>query len=235
MGYGRFDSTAYVHYADVARTKTRGQLFKQRCIDHDLDPVHIQMRESRDSELNPLATPIIVGLDVTGSMGHIAEIMAKEKLGILVNEVLQRKPVDDPHLMFMGIGDVMYDRAPLQVTQFEPDNIIVDQLTRIWLESGGGGNSFESYDLAWMFAAHRTATDQWDKRREKGFIFTIGDELFPQKANRRYAKSVLGRDCPRWVSPEAFYKAACKRYHVFHVVVEQGSYANSRVPKVLSN
>jgi hypothetical protein len=234
MGYRRFDTAAYAHYADAVRSQSRGELFATRGgIADELNPIRIQMRESRDSELNPQATPLIVGLDVTGSMGHIAEIMAKEKLGILVDEVLQRQPIPDPHLMFLGIGDVVYDRAPLQSTQFEPDNIIVEQLTRIWLEAGGGGNHFESYDLAWLFAAYRTATDQWEKRRQKGFLFTIGDELFPQKSSKGYAKQILGRDCPRWVNPSAHLKAASERYHIFHVVVEQGSYARGRVPAVL--
>ncbi|MFT5130019.1 MAG: hypothetical protein ACI8W8_003648 [Rhodothermales bacterium] len=235
MGYRRFDSTQYSHSASAIRTQPREQVFAERGINDDLNPVRIQLRESRDSELKPKATPLIVGLDVTGSMGHIAEIMAKEKLGILVDEVLQRKPVDDPHLMFMGIGDVVYDQAPLQVTQFEPDNVIVDQLTRIWLEGGGGGNSFESYDLAWMFAAYRTASDHWDKRKKKGYLFTIGDELFPKETSRAYAKRILGADCPWRIDPMSVYKAACKRYHVFHVVVEQGHFASRRVPAVMKD
>ena len=38
-------------------------------------------------------------------------------------------PVADPHMMIMGVGDAWCDRAPLQVTQFEPDIRIAEQLT----------------------------------------------------------------------------------------------------------
>ena len=71
--------------------------------------------------------------DVTGSMGMIADALARKGLGTMVEEILARKPVSDPHIMCMGIGDVLYDRAPLQVTQFEADIRIAEQLEKLWL------------------------------------------------------------------------------------------------------
>ena len=79
--------------------------------------------------------------------------------GIMVEEILARKPVSDPHILCMGIGDVLCDQAPLQVTQFEADIRIAEQLEKLWLEKGGGGNSCESYNLPWYFAAMHTAID----------------------------------------------------------------------------
>ena len=78
--------------------------------------------------------------------------------------------------MAMAIGDAECDRAPLQVTQFEADIRLADQLRELWIEGGGGGNRGESYHLPWAFAAMRTSTDCFERRGRKGYLFTIGDE-----------------------------------------------------------
>ena len=59
--------------------------------------------------------------------------------------------------MFGAIGDATCDRAPLQVGQFESDNRMDDDLGRILLEGGGGGQKTESYELAMYFMARHTA------------------------------------------------------------------------------
>jgi hypothetical protein len=199
----------------------------------NLNPEKIQFRESRDSEKNPVACPIMVAFDVTGSMGFIPKYFSDEALGAMVGHILQRQPVPDPHMLFMGIGDcTQHDRVPCQATQFEADNIICDQITDIILEGGGGGNHFESYDLAWAFAALRTQTDQWDKRKAKGYLFTIGDEEFPAHCGKAYYKSIFGQDCPQEPTPEAMLKLAEERYHVFHIIIAEGSYASRNVKVV---
>jgi hypothetical protein len=38
------------------------------------------------------------------------------------------------------------------------------------------GNAGESYLLAWYFAAFHTRTDAFEKRNQKGILFTVGDE-----------------------------------------------------------
>lgn len=245
MGRSRWRSDEYATYSMSVKDAPRSAVYSRTSkaaafkSGQNLNPEKIQFRESRDSEANPKSCPIIVGLDVTGSMGIIAEKIAKKGLGVLVGELLERQPVADPHMLFMGIGDVTkYDQAPLQCTQFEADNAIVDQLTDIWLEGGGGGNHFESYDLAWAFAAHKTRTDQWDKRKEKGYLFTIGDEEFPRAgegsgSERRadFIRQAVSGDVQD-MSPEGLLKAAQERYHVFHVIVAQGDYASRYLDRV---
>lgn len=60
---------------------------------------------------------------------------------------------------------------------FEADIRIARQLEKLWLEKGGGGNCCESYTLPWYFAALHTAIDWFEKRGQKGYLFTVGDEL----------------------------------------------------------
>ena len=85
--------------------------------------------------------------------------------------------VSDAQIMFSGIGDAQSDRVRLQVGQFESDNRMDDQLRTMFLEGGGGGQKSESYELATYFVARHTATDAWDKRGRKGYLFLIGDEM----------------------------------------------------------
>lgn len=232
MGSGSFDTTAYRSYTNSVASKSRDEIYEQRKIHADLDPRGVLLRESRDSADNPRSTPIIVALDVTGSMGVIAEQIARGGLGTLFEGVLARKPVSNPHLMFMGIGDIECDRAPLQVSQFEADNRIVAQLTKLWLEAGGGGNNHESYDLAWYFAARHTAHDSMAKRGKRGYLFTVGDEETPEALTGAKLQQFLGGSQREGVTSRAILTEAQRLYDVFHVVIEEGDYARSAPDRV---
>jgi hypothetical protein len=227
MGSGRWDEKEWERYATthVSEKRTVEAIYTSKTMDKDLDPKNIKMRESCDSVDNPNSTPLIVALDVTGSMGSVLDVMAREGLKTLATEVYNRKPITDPHMMFMGIGDVeVGDEAPLQVTQFEADIRIAEQLTQIWLEKGGGSNKYESYALAWYFASLYTRIDSFEKRSKKGFLFTIGDE-FP-------TPYLLGRDIERItginpqfnkISAEELLTMVSRQYEVYHIIVEEGN------------
>jgi hypothetical protein len=227
MGHGRWSSRDWDTYT-VKNTqgKTTRQIFNQSSLKADMDPRKITMRESRDSKDNPNSTPIILALDVTGSMGMIADKLAREGLGSLIEHILARKPVSDPHIMVMGVGDAACgDRAPLQVSQFEADIRIAEQLKNLYLEGGGGGNRHESYTLPWYFAAKKTDID-CVKRGKKGVIFTFGDEECPPDLTRAQIKQYIGDDIPTDISTADLLKEVSKSYDVFHVVIEQGNYAS---------
>lgn len=245
MGYSRWDNASYQNYAtaaattlSVARSKgmddrlARAQVFTQFNIHKDFDPRGVMLRESRDSELNPQSTAIILGLDVTGSMGFVAEKIATEGLGKLVSGILNRLPVSDPHIMVMAVGDAFRDSAPLQVSQFEADIRIAEQLKQLWLEGGGGGNGFESYDIPWYFAGKRTAIDCYEKRGKKGYLFTIGDEPPPpQGLSKEQINRIFNGGDERGYTSEEMLALAQEKYDVFHIICEEGSncsYASSR-------
>lgn len=232
MGSGSFDANVYRSYTSSVSTKTRDEVYTSRSIHKNLDPKGVAFRESRDSVDNPNSTPIIIGLDVTGSMGMIAEYIAKEGLGTLFQGILDRKPVSDPHMMFMGIGDAGWDRAPLQVSQFEADNRIVEQLTQLFLEGGGGGNNHESYDFPWYFAARHTVHDSMAKRGKRGYLFTVGDEETPQVLTKGAINRFLGTSPEVDVPSNISLEEAQRLYDVYHVVIEQGSHARSHMPQV---
>jgi hypothetical protein len=222
MGGSNWDPGDYARYSSSIKSKSREAVFSNRKIDKKLDPKNIEVRESRDSKENPNSNAIIVGMDVTGSMGSLLDAMIR-KLDVLVEEILKRKPVVDPHICFMGIGDAECDTAPLQVTQFEPDIKIAKQLAQIWIEQGGGGNHHESYTMPWVFAAKKTEIDCFDKRKKKGYIFTIGDEEVPPKVYSSHLSSITNIKSKDLPAKEA-YELVSKKYEVFHIMVEQGDY-----------
>lgn len=235
MGTSRWDDSAWVCHTSSVKTKTREEIFSSSHMLEKFDPKKITVRESRDSALNPNSNAIIVALDVTGSMGINAEQLARNGLGVMVEEIIKRKPVSDPHVMCMGIGDVKYDSAPLQVTQFEADITIAEDLKNIYLEGGGGGNCFESYNLAWYFAALNTSIDCYEKRGKKGYLFTLGDEEAPEDLLASEIRKVFGNQETKDYTSEQLLNMASKMYHVYHIVVKQGSHARHYFDDVMKS
>jgi len=224
MGYSRWDTKDWATYSGAIKTRSTEEIFTSRTLNEDLNPLGVN-RESRDSDKNPESTAIIVGCDVTGSMGMIADNLVREGLGVLFEEIYDRKPVSDPHIMVTGIGDVDYDSAPLQVSQFEADLTITNWLEKLFIEHGGGGNNHESYDMPMYFAANHTSIDCFEKRGKKGYLFTIGDELPPETTSKDAINKIIGVDGLQEDIPfEDTVAAAQKMYEVYHIIVAQGSY-----------
>ena len=231
MGSGRFDPADYATYARTTNDKTTAGIYTAIKMHASLDPRGIK-RESRDSADNPNSTPVIVALDVTGSMGILADVIARQGLGVLFNELLEQKPISNPHVMFMAVGDANCDRAPLQVSQFEADNRIVEQLTQIFIEHGGGGNNFESYNLPWYFAARHTVHDSYEKRAKRGYLFTVGDEEAPRDLTRAQIEAVIGDAMQRELTTEEMLNEAQRTYDVFHIMIAEGDYAKGHPAEV---
>lgn len=231
MGGGRWTDSDWTTYSShtTKTAKTVDDIYKKRSIDAKFDPMGITLRESRDSVDNPASTAVIVALDVTGSMDRVLDSMAREGLKTLATEIYTRKPITDPHIMYMGVGDVdAGDRSPLQVTQFEADIRIAEQLADIYLERGGGGNNYESYNLPWYFAAMKTSIDCFEKRGKKGYLFTVGDEQTPKPLSTAAIKQVLGDTVQESLTNEQLLAMVSRMYHVYHIIVNEGSHYRNR-------
>ncbi|RLD75082.1 MAG: hypothetical protein DRJ15_17495, partial [Bacteroidetes bacterium] len=79
MGYVRWDAGDWDKYSTVTSARTEKENFTSRTLNADMNPKDV-VRESRDSDLNPQSTAIMVGCDVTGSMGMIANKLVSEGL-----------------------------------------------------------------------------------------------------------------------------------------------------------
>jgi hypothetical protein len=237
MGGPSFDPK---HWATYSATKVTGKathtVFSARGLRESLDPMKMKnmLRESCDDASSPASTAIIVGLDETGSMHIIPDYMVREGLPKLFQEIYDRKPVSDPQILFLGLGDTECDMHPIQVSQFEAGMRIADQLTDIYLEGNGGGNHYEGYTMAWYVAAMHTKIDCFLKRGTKGFLFTVGDEEPNPVLYRKDIIRHLGLGPETDLTARQLLDTVSQQYHVFHVIVEQGSYAAHHLDSVVT-
>lgn len=189
-------------------------MFKQRMIVPELDPKN-KMRECCDSAEHPNTKPVILGIDVTGSMGGAAVEVAK-KLNVVMTSLYEK--VADVEFLIMGIGDLAYDNAPIQVSQFESDIRIAEQLDKIYFEGGGGGNSYESYTAAWYFGLRHTKLDCWN-RGKKGIIITMGDESLNPYLPKSSLFRVTGDNLQGDVETKDLYEEASRKFDIYHLAV----------------
>lgn len=219
-----WDTFKTSHGYDKASTTT-DHIYSSRIINPDFDPKNFKFRESRDSLDSPKSTPVILGMDVTGSMKPVLDKLAREAMNTLCSEIFKRKPITDPHICTLAIGDVEYDTCPIQATQFETDIRIFEQLEKLFLEEGGGGNNHESYILAWYFAKYRTQTDSFAKRGVKGFIITFGDEECTPRLSDSAIHEFMGDAQSKSFSAKELFEAVTNEWHVFHVILKEGDHA----------
>lgn len=183
MGSGTWSSATYsaVSGAKIRAGATFDYSARATGVHEKLDPKRLNaagqnIRESRDSDEHPASTPIIVGFDETGSMGSIPRLVLT-KLKTLFSLLVDKGYATDPQIAVAAYGDAANgERAPLQISQFESDNRIDDNLDLIYIEGLGGGNNGETSNLLLYYAAAHVSTDAFDRRGRKGHLIIIGDE-----------------------------------------------------------
>lgn len=232
MGCGSWTSDSFKSYSkSVGRSVSKSgvidsvysnqEMFKARTIDPALNPKNV-IRECCDSAEHPNTLPVILALDVTGSMGDAAVEVAK-KLNIIMTKLYEK--ISDVEFMVMGIGDLAYDDCPIQASQFESDIRIAEQLDKIYFEFGGGGNSFESYTAAWYFGSRHTKLDCLNRGR-KGIIITMGDEqlnpYLPLKGRRSGLMEAIGDNLQSDVETKDLYDEASQKFNIYHLDVSHG-------------
>lgn len=232
MGCGTWTSSSFASYSTtrgrsvdsmgtITGSYSAQEMFKSRNLDKALDPKNV-IRECCDNEEHPNTIPVILALDVTGSMGQAAVEVAK-KLNVIMTKLYEK--VTDVEFLIMGIGDLAYDSVPIQASQFESDIRIAEQLDKIYFEFGGGGNGFESYTAAWYFGTRHTKLDCW-KRGKKGIIITIGDECLnpylPVDGRRSGLGIATGDNLEADIETKNLYSETIKKFDIYHLDVNHG-------------
>lgn len=224
MGSGSFSSSSYEHYSrslgrdyDSDSGRVSGQTFTAVHIDPSLDPKKFDIRECANSDEHPNTIPVILGLDVTGSMGEACSETAAA-LGVIITNLY--KKIQDVEFCVMGIGDLAYDRAPVQMSQFESDIRIAEALDKIYMEHGGGGNRYESYTAAWYMGLRRTKLDCFDIQGRKGIIITMGDEPLNPYLPKDRLNSAVNATEEGDVDTRELYRLACEKFDIFHIAVD---------------
>ena len=227
MGNGSWTTKAFRDYSTTTKccainadgsldikSRDASQLYIQRGLAEELNPYKV-IRECRDSDEHPNTVPVILALDVTGSMGEAAVEVAAE-LGKIMEAVFKDKA--DIEFMIMGIGDFYYDHCPLQVSQFESDIRIAEQLDKLYFEFGGGGNKSESYTVAWKFGIDNTDLDCW-KRGKKGLIITMGDENINPYIPHLAWDKIVGNSTQADIETKDLINEAKEKFNLYHIHV----------------
>ena len=260
MGYGSWKSSDYSDYLKATNKVTTTSsycfgdrsvvldslddsfyssaqsLFLSKTIDEALSPFNV-MRECCNSEDHPNTKPVILALDVTGSMGSAAIEVAK-KLNNIMTELYHRAESDlnlkDIEFMIMAIGDLAYDNYPIQISQFESDVRIAEQLDKVYFESGGGSNPFESYTAAWYMGLYHCKLDI-SENGGKGVIITIGDEELNPYLPKRQLGKVTGDVLQGDVETADLWKMVSSKYDVFHIHVDHNTGSNLMKDRALDS
>ena len=239
MGCGSWTETSYKSYAtstgktyDSIRmcctdSVSASQMFKQDRIHKALD-IKGKIRECCDNDEHPNTVPVILALDVTGSMGNAAVTVAQSLSRIMTDIMTKAKDVE---FSIMAIGDIEYDDAPVQMSQFESDVRIAEAIDNIYFEHGGGGNFYESYTLAWYTGLRHAKLDCWN-RGKKGIIITLGDEPLNPVLRREGWKTTLneclGDNLQDDIGTSDLYKEVIQKYDVYHISVNEKECCYSR-------
>ena len=218
MGGGSYSYNTSVARANaVYKSMDRSEVFTSTSLNPQMD-IKNKVRECVDSEEHPNAFPIIIGLDVTGSMGRIPYELITNTLPQIMKKIMD-EGVKDPQVCFLGIGDSRSDSAPLQVGQFESSDELMEKwLKLVYLEGHGGGNGGEDYGLAWYFAARHTSIDSFKKHGRKGVIITIGDEPVHMTISRNSIKELFG-SAEVDVNVTSILDEARSEWDVYHINV----------------
>jgi hypothetical protein len=182
-----------------------------------MNPGGVQVRESRDSDAHPESHAVGVLLDVTGSMQSVPRIL-QANLPRLMGLLIRQGYLADPQILIGAIGDATCDAAPLQVGQFESGIEIEDDLGKLFLEGGGGGQLTESYELALYFMARHTAIDCFEKRHRRGYLFVIGDEAPYPRVKRKEVARHIGDKLQADVAVEDLLAEVQRTYDVYYVL-----------------
>lgn len=240
MGSGTFTASSFASYSvDNGRSYN----FATNRIDSDynfvtkrlkegMNPKLFDIRECVNSEEHPNTIPIILGLDVTGSMGLACEETAKA-LGNIVAELYEEIP--DVEFCIMGIGDLECDLAPVQMSQFESDVRIAKSIDDLYMEHGGGGNGYESYTIAWYMGLRHTKLDCYDKQSRKGIIITMGDEPLNPILHTSELKKFIGDNVESDIITKDLYNETLDKFDIYHISVDDRhssyDYRKSKVDK----
>lgn len=211
------------------RGTTSQDIYRTTKINEALDPMNV-IRECVDTDEHPNTIPVIIALDVTGSMGEAAVEVSK-KIGTLMEDLFKR--FKDIEVMIMGIGDLAYDKSPIQISQFESDIRIAEQLDKLYFEYGGGANSYESYTAAWYMGSRHTKLDCWN-RGKKGVIITLGDEAINPYLPSFELKEATGDDMQDSINTDTLYEEAKEKFDIYHILVNHSYSSENRNERNIS-
>jgi hypothetical protein len=100
-----------------------------------------------------------------------------------------------------------------------------DDLGRIVLEGGGGGQMTESYELAMYFMARHTSLDCYAKRGRRGYLFIIGDEMAYRRVKAREVREVIVDELTEDIPLRRIVAEVQRTYDTYYLLPAGSAYA----------
>ena len=192
--------------------------FKAERMSDKLNPYGV-VRECCENEEHPNTIPIILGLDVTGSMNQACKACL-DSLNQVILQLYEKFP--DVEIAVAGIGDFSWDQSPFQLSQFESDVRIAENIFDLYIENGGGSNSWESYTALWYAGLYHTKLDCWN-RGQKGILISLGDEMLNPMLPKNTINRVFGDTVQADIETEELYQKTSEKYDIYHIAVTNDS------------
>ena len=190
MGSSSYDRDVYTSssYSNWGASSYSATKFTNNTIDSELDP-------SGKKIVSKSKNPIIIALDVTGSNINFARLVY-DKLPMFYGEIEQKKYLEDFDICICAVGDAWCDDYPIQIGTPAKGLDIDKYLEKIVLESGGGGNDKESYEIM----AHYLANNCEFEKDAHPIVFFVADESAPKTVSKQECER-LGIECKESYNP----------------------------------
>lgn len=191
MGSSSYDRDVYSgsSYSSWGASSYSNTVFKSTGMSDDLDPKNKKI-------ISKSKNPIIIVLDVTGSNINFARLVY-DKLPMFYGEIESKNYLDDFDICICAVGDAWCDTYPIQIGSPAKGLEIDSWLEKIYLESGGGGNEIESYDLMAYYLANNCEFEE----NSTPTVFFIADEGIKYRVDSKQVQEVLGKTCENGLNP----------------------------------
>jgi hypothetical protein len=167
-------------------------------------------------------SPIVINLDVTGSNIEFARIVY-DKAPMLFGQIEQQGYLKNFDICFSATGDANSDSYPIQVCDFDTGIKLDDQLKKLCLEGGGGGQRMETYELSAYYFAHKCAMS----KAIMPFMFFIIDEAPYETVNSEFIENLIGDKVSEDVDSKQAFRDLFRNFKG-NVFIFQNEYSSSK-------
>jgi hypothetical protein len=169
--------------------------------------------------------PVVINLDVTGSMGNWARTIY-DKMPMFFGQIVQQGYLPDLSISFAANGDAYSDRYPIQVCDFAEGTALDADLAKIFIEGNGGGNHHESYELmAWLYANKCKIP-----KDAVPFFFFLADEGVYDTVDSDQVQSLFGVSVSGQVTAKAVFAKLLKKFKGNVFLVHKNYYDDANSP-----
>lgn len=187
-------------------------------------PVQTTLLKSPKAQISCLTQAgILLSLDTTGSMGqNPREIWNRAPLAAKESAHAMGLPLDEVSLGFMTHGDA-YTEDKFSVSNFVTCGPEIDTAMQgLSLNSNGGGNRVESYDITLAYIERYLALG---KKCQHVDVFLVGDEGIPLSIDPAYYEIYVGKN-PAHTRTEEVVKTLRERNIRIHFIMMTNTSTN---------